>query len=194
MTVTHIPKLRDLPIGKDGCYVWLIAQEDIIRACALLRDNPDDMYNQLTDITAVDYLSYENRPRFDLVYHLLSMTHNRRIRLICPINTDDIALSIIGLFPNANWYEREIWDLFGISFRSHPDLRRILTDYNFEGHPLRKDFPLSGYVQVRYDEGEERVIREPTHLSQPYRDFHFTSPWEGPTNLPGDEKATTPNS
>lgn len=176
----------------DGCYVWRIGVHQVLRVLALLRDHHDYHFRQLTDITAVDYPERQpDQGRFDMVYHLLSHRYNRRGRIVFSVSDGDEVPSIVDLFENANWYEREVWDLFGIPFRNHPDLRRILTDYGFEGHPLRKDFPLSGHVQVRFDEGEQRVVREPTHLEQPYRDFDHTNPWDGPTPLPGDEKAAT---
>lgn len=174
----------------DGLYGWRVEKHQILRTLALMRDHHDYHFKQLTDITAVDY---PDRPadvgRFDVVYHLLSHRYNQRGRVVITIADNEEALSVVDLFENANWYEREIWDLFGIPFRNHPDLRRLLTDYGFEGHPLRKDFPLSGHVQVRFDENEQRVVREPVHLEQPYRDFDHTNPWQGPNILPGDEKA-----
>ena len=135
-------------------------------------------FTTLVDITAVDYP--ERTKRFDVVYHFLSMTENKRCRLTTSINESEEVQSITSVFECANWFEREIFDLFGIRFTSHPDLRRILTDYGFEGHPLRKDFPTSGFLEVRYDELEKRVVYEPTTLTQGYRDFDFLSPWENP--------------
>lgn len=172
----------------DGCFVWKVQVGQLLRVLALLRDHHDFYFKQLTDITAVDY---PDRPsgRFDMVYHLLSHRYNRRARIICSVEDGEEVMSVVDLFENANWYEREVWDLFGIPFRNHPDLRRILTDYGFEGHPLRKDFPLSGHIQVRFDETEQRVVREPVHLDQPYREFDHHNPWQGPSILPGDEKA-----
>lgn len=172
----------------DNCYVWRVQPAHVLRVLALLRDHHDFYFKQLTDITAVDY---PDRPegRFDVVYHLLSHRYNRRGRIICCVADQEEVVSVVDLYENANWYEREVWDLFGVPFRNHPDLRRILTDYGFEGHPLRKDFPLSGHIQVRFDEDEQRVIREPVHLEQPYRDFDHSNPWQGPSVLPGDEKA-----
>lgn len=179
-------------LAPDGCYVWCVGPHQLLRVLALLRDHHDYHFKQLTDITAVDY---PDRPpeqgRFEMVYHLLSHRYNRRGRIVLSVADGHEVLSIVDLFENANWYEREVWDLFGIPFRNHPDLRRILTDYGFEGHPLRKDFPLSGHLQVRFDEGEQRVVREAVHLEQPYRDFDHTNPWSGPAPLPGDEKAST---
>lgn len=154
-----------------------------------LRQDPNCRFSQLMDITAADY---PGRPaRFDLIYHLLSVHQNQRVRIKTPIAEDVAAPSAIALFPNANWYEREVFDMFGIAFTGHPDLRRLLTDYGFEGHPLRKDFPLTGFVQVRYDDERKRVVNEPVQLTQEFRAFDFVSPWEGGEYpLPGDEKAT----
>ena len=144
-------------------------------------------FSQLIDITAVDYP--EREARFDVVYHLLSMHQNQRIRVRTAIGEEDMCPSLMPVFPAANWYEREVFDMFGILFSGHPDLRRLLTDYGFRGHPLRKDFPTTGYVEVRYDEVQKRVVYEPVKLTQEYRQFDFMSPWEGATYiLPGDEK------
>lgn len=154
-----------------------------------LRDDPSLRFVCLIDICGADYPERENR--FDVVYHLLSPTLNARIRL--KVQTDERAPvpSIVDVFPSANWYEREAWDMYGVIFSGHPDLRRLLTDYGFEGHPLRKDFPLSGYVEVRYDDALKRVVYEPVTLRQEFRRFDFLSPWEGVDYvLPGDEKAT----
>jgi NADH-quinone oxidoreductase subunit C len=146
-------------------------------------------FSTLVDITAVDH---PGRPeRFDVVYHLLSMYQNHRIRLRAAVREDDIVPSLIEVHPSANWFEREVFDMFGILFSGHPDLRRILTDYGFRGHPLRKDFPTTGYTEVRYDEVQKRVVYEPVNLVQEYRQFDFMSPWEGAKYvLPGDEKKT----
>jgi NADH-quinone oxidoreductase subunit C len=154
-----------------------------------LRDDPRCLFCCLIDVTAVDWPSRERR--FDVVYHLLSPKHNARIRV--KIETDEATpvASVIEVFPNADWYEREIYDLYGVVFAGHPDLRRILTDYGFEGHPLRKDFPLTGFVEVRYDDELKRVVYEPVRLTQEFRNFDFLSPWEGTEyTLPGDEKAS----
>jgi NADH-quinone oxidoreductase subunit C len=143
----------------------------------------------LIDITAVDWPSRERR--FDVVYHLLSPKHNARIRLKVEADEATPVPSVIEVFPSADWYERETYDLYGIVFTGHPDLRRILTDYGFEGHPLRKDFPLTGFVEVRYDDELKRVVYEPVRLTQEFRNFDFLSPWEGTDYiLPGDEKAS----
>jgi NADH-quinone oxidoreductase subunit C len=152
-----------------------------------LRSDPSCRFTTLVDITAVDWP--EREKRFELVYHLLSMSLNARIRVKAALREDEIAPSITAVFPSANWYEREVFDMYGILFSGHPDLRRILTDYGFRGHPLRKDFPTTGYVEVRYDEDQKRVIYEPVALTQEYRMFDFMSPWEGADYiLPGDEK------
>ncbi len=161
---------------------------DLLR---FLRDDSKCQFKVLMDICGVDY---PDRPlRFDVVYHLLSLGLNHRVRV--KVQTDEITPvpSVTGLYSTANWFERETWDMYGVMFAGHPDLRRILTDYGFEGHPLRKDFPLSGHVQVRYDEQEKRVIYEPVVMAQEFRRFDFMSPWEGAAYvLPGDEKAEGP--
>lgn len=157
---------------------------------ALVRFLKSDLtcrFGSLVDITAVDHP--ERRARFDVVYHFLSMHRNQRIRLKAAVREDEMVPSIIEIHPSANWFEREVFDMFGILFSGHPDLRRILTDYGFRGHPLRKDFPTTGYVEVRYDEVAKRVVYEPVRLVQDYRQFDFMSPWEGANYiLPGDEK------
>ncbi len=152
-----------------------------------LRSDSSCRFSTLVDMTAVDY---PERPhRFDVVWHLLSMYQNHRIRVKVAIREDEIVPSLVRIYPCANWFERETFDMFGILFSGHPDLRRILTDYGFSGFPLRKDFPTTGYVEVRYDESEKRVIYEPVRLTQEYRQFDFLSPWEGTQYvLPGDEK------
>ncbi len=152
-----------------------------------MRSDPTCRFTTLIDITAIDWPAREKR--FDLVYHFLSMHLNQRIRVKAEVREDEIAPSIISIFPSADWYEREVFDMYGILFSGHPDLRRILTDYGFSGHPLRKDFPTTGYVEVRYDEAQKRVVYEPVKLTQEYRQFDFMSPWEGAEYiLPGDEK------
>lgn len=186
----QIPKPQ---AGLDGCHIWEVEHTDIIRILALLRDHQEYKFKQLTDITAID-LSQSKKTsdpnkRFRLVYHLLSIQYNQRARVQCTLPDNIEMPSVTDLFKNANWYEREVWDMFGIPFRGHPDLRRILTDYGFEGHPLRKDFPLSGHTQVRFSESEERVIKEPVKLAQPYRNFDHVNPWSEDV-LPGDEKSS----
>ena len=151
-----------------------------------LRDDSAAAFVSIIDISAVDYP--EREKRFDVVYHLLSPKLNRRIRVKVTTGQDTPIASATAVYPGADWYEREIYDLFGVLFDGHPDLRRILTDYGFEGHPLRKDFPMTGFVEVRYDDGEKRVRYEPVRLNQEFRRFDFLSPWEG-APLPGDEKA-----
>ena len=168
-----------------------VERDKIVEALTLLRDDPACQFEVLIDICGVDYP--ERAERFDVVYHLLSPRLNQRVRV--KITTDETApvASVNDVFPAANWYEREAYDLYGIRFTGHPDLRRILTDYGFQGYPLRKDFPLTGYVEVRYDDEKKRVVYEPVKLTQEFRDFDFESPWEGPNYvLPGDEKAHRP--
>lgn len=160
---------------------------EIVKVISFLRDDPICKFSSLIDICGVDYPSRERR--FDVVYHMLSMAHNTRIRIKVTTDEDVAVHSVTSLFPNADWYEREAFDMYGILFENHPDLRRILTDYGFEGYPLRKDFPLSGFVEVRYDEERKAVVYEPVNLPQEYRSFDFMSPWEGAKYvLPGDEK------
>jgi NADH-quinone oxidoreductase subunit C len=164
-------------------------RDQIANVLRYLRDDPRCLFTQLLDICGVDYPGREFR--FDVVYHLLSPQLNHRIRV--KIEADDATPvpSVVSIFPSANWYEREAFDLYGILFSGHPDLRRILTDYGFQGHPLRKDFPLTGFVEVRYSEEQKRVIYEPVRLPQEFRNFDFLSPWEGSDyKLPGDEKAS----
>ena len=146
----------------------------------LVRDDRQAAFTQLIDLTAVDYP--ERKDRFDVVYQMLSMSNNMRLRIVATVSEGQTVPSVTGVFMAANWAEREVWDMFGIFFSGHPDLRRLLTDYGFEGHPLRKDFPLTGHVEVRYDDTQRRVINEPVHLVQEFRDFDFLSPWEGMDN------------
>ena len=153
-----------------------------------LRDDASCRFSSLVDITAVDYP--ERAQRFDMVYHFLSMYRNQRIRVKVAVREEEMVPSLVALHPSANWFEREVFDMFGILFSGHPDLRRLLTDYGFRGYPLRKDFPTTGYTEVRYDEALKRVVYEPVKLVQEYRQFDFMSPWEGADYvLPGDEKA-----
>jgi NADH-quinone oxidoreductase subunit C len=161
---------------------------DIVAAVKVLRDDERCRYFSIIDITAVDWPGRERR--FDVVYHFLSPSHNRRIRVKIEVAEATPVPSIIEVFPGADWFEREVYDLYGVPFTGHPDMRRLLTDYGFEGHPLRKDFPLTGFVEVRWDEEQKRVVYEPVRLAQEFRNFDFLSPWEGPDYLlPGDEKA-----
>ena len=161
--------------------------EEIVRVLTFLQQDQNCQFKQLVDLTAVD--RPEREERFELVYNLLSFKHNQRIRIKLTTDEKTPVPSVCGVFNSANWYERETWDLFGIYFADHPDLRRILTDYGFEGHPLRKDFPLTGFLEVRYDEDRKQVVYEPVKLPQEYRSFDFMSPWEGMLHLPGDKKA-----
>ncbi|HEV7693166.1 MAG TPA: NADH-quinone oxidoreductase subunit C [Hyphomonadaceae bacterium] len=176
-------------IGIVGGELTVVAtREGIVKLLTSLRDDSQCRFETLVDICGMDYPA--DAERFEVVYHLLSMRLNQRIRV--KVRTDEMAPvpSAIGVFVAANWYEREAFDMYGIIFSGHPDLRRILTDYGFEGYPLRKDFPLTGRVEVRYDEQQKRVIYEPVKLIQEYRNFDFLSPWEGMQSvIPGDEKA-----
>lgn len=165
-----------------------VERTEISRVMQFLRDDPSCQFWCLLDVCGVDYPA--RAERFDVVYHLLSPKQNQRVRVKLRTDEDGPVASVVPLFPTANWFEREAYDLYGILFTGHPDLRRILTDYGFEGHPLRKDFPLTGYVEVRYDDNEKRVVYEPVRLQQEFRNFDFLSPWEGADyELPGDEKA-----
>jgi len=165
-----------------------VARAEIVRVLTLLRDDGECLFEVLIDICGVDFPERENR--FEVVYHLLSPRRNQRIRIKCETNEDTAVPSAVGVFPAANWFEREAYDMYGILFSDHPDLRRILTDYGFQGYPLRKDFPLTGYVEVRYDDAQKRVVYEPVKLTQEFRSFDFMSPWEGTEYvLPGDEKS-----
>ena len=167
-------------------------KSDIVSIIKFLKNNEKLFFNQLIDITAIDYPSKELR--FEIVYLLISLKLNQRILIKTSINENDNIESISSIHKNANWYERECYDLFGIKFLNHPDLRRIMTDYNFEGHPLRKDFPLTGYNEVSYSEKEKKIVYEKVKLSQEYRNFDYSSPWEGLENkLIGDEKAKKEN-
>ena len=170
----------------------LIKKEDLISTLMFLKDNPSISMESLIDITAIDYPG--NEKRFTLVYNLLSVSKNFRIKVKTKTNEDNPVCSVTEVFPCANWYEREVWDLFGIRFLGHPDLRRILTDYDFDGHPLRKDFPLTGFIQVRFDDELGKVVNEPVKLDQEFRNFDNLSPWEGMSKyLPGDEKSNISN-
>jgi NADH-quinone oxidoreductase subunit C len=164
-----------------------VAPSSIKDFCEFLRIDSRCKFSSLVDITAIDYPTRE--ARFDVVYHFLSMYQNHRIRVKAQVRDDEMVASIVDVHASANWFEREVFDMFGILFSGHPDLRRLLTDYGFRGHPLRKDFPTTGYTEVRYDEELKRVVYEPVTLSQEYRQFDFMSPWEGAEYiLPGDEK------
>ena len=165
-----------------------VPRERIVEVMRHLRDDPACLFRCFVDLCGVDHVG--RAERFDVVTHLLSPRHNTRIRLKVATDEETPVPSVTGVYPAADWFEREAYDLYGILFSGHPDLRRILTDYGFEGHPLRKDFPLTGYVEVRFDEEQKRVVYEPVRLTQEWRNFDFLSPWEGPEyELPGDEKA-----
>ena len=161
----------------NGQLVYRCELDKLIQILTILKSNDKLDFSQLTDLTAVDYPG--RFLRFELVYQLLSISNNQRVRIICPIDDGQIVPSITSIYKSAEWPEREVWDMYGLFFSNHPDLRRLLTDYGFEGHPLRKDFPLTGYVEVRYDDINRRVAYQPVQLTQEYRDFDFLSPWEG---------------
>ncbi len=175
----NLKKIKGLSSIEDKSifYSANFAKEEIIKVFNELKNNEIFNFNQLIDITAIDYPSREKR--FELIYILLSMKKNKRIILKTSINENNNIDSLTEVFKASDWYERECYDLFGINFNNHPDLRRIMTDYNFEGFPLRKDFPLTGHTEVRYDDIEKKVVYEPVKLTQEYRDFDYTSPWEG---------------
>jgi NADH-quinone oxidoreductase subunit C len=190
-----------LELKRTDCVLsWEVAFDELTVTVALsnlvgfvdfLRTDGSCRFSSLVDITAVDYPG--RAKRFDVVYHFLSMYQNQRIRLRVQVREEDMVPSIVSIHPSANWFEREVFDMFGILFSGHRDLRRLLTDYGFRGHPLRKDFPTTGYTEVRYDEVQKRVVYEPVSLVQEYRQFDFMSPWEGAQYvMPGDEKAAKP--
>jgi len=167
-----------------------VAPEDIVALATFLRDDPACQFVSMIDVSGADYPS--RAKRFDVLYHLLSPRKNLRIRVRVMTDEDTPVPSVTGVYPGADWFERETYDLYGVLFSGHPDLRRLLTDYGFDGHPLRKDFPLTGFVEVRYDDEAKRVVYEPVELKQEFRNFDFLSPWEGTDYvLPGDEKAKT---
>ena len=203
---TPVEKLREIAgviaatLGSDivsaevvrGELVVNVQTSAIIKALTFLRDDPRMNFDQLVDICGADYP--ERAERLEVIYHLISMKQNLRVRLKVQTGEEGVVSTACGVWPSANWLEREVWDMYGVFFSDHPDLRRILTDYGFEGYPLRKDFPLTGYVEVRYDEDQKRVIYEPVKLAQDFRSFDFLSPWEGIQKiLPGDEKAPAPS-
>jgi len=185
--VNAVPELTGSPsVALDELSITT-SRESLIRLLTFLRDDAECQFKQLVDICGVDWP--ERDPRFDVVYHLLSHRQVHRIRIKVQTDAETPLPSATGLFSAAGWYEREVWDMYGLFFEGHPDLRRLLTDYGFDGHPLRKDFPLTGYVEVRYDEEQKRVVYEPIKLTQEFRTFDFMSPWEGAEYiLPGDEK------
>ena len=173
--------LRDSVLSikeEHGHIIFDIIPSAIVEVVTYLRSKKGFSFTTLIDITAIDFPAKEKR--FQLIYHFLSMTENKRCKITMAVSDQETVKSVTPVFECANWFEREIFDLFGIRFSSHPDLRRILTDYGFEGHPLRKDFPTTGFLEVRYDEVEKRVVYEPTTLTQGYRDFDFLSPWDNP--------------
>ena len=173
--------LRDSVLSikeEHGHIIFDIIPSAIVEVVTYLRSKKGFSFTTLIDITAIDFPAKEKR--FQLIYHFLSMTENKRCKITMAVSDQETVKSVTPVFECANWFEREIFDLFGITFSSHPDLRRILTDYGFEGHPLRKDFPTTGFLEVRYDEVEKRVVYEPTSLTQGYRDFDFLSPWDNP--------------
>lgn len=184
--------LKDVFFDKDEL-VCVAKPDKILKVLQFLRDDKECQFKQLMDITAVDMP--QKPERFELVYNLLSIYQNDRVRVTCLTDEDTPVPSAVSIFSSANWLEREVWDMYGILFSGHPDLRRILTDYGFEGHPLRKEFPMTGFVELRYDPEAQRVVYEPVELVQDYRNFDFLSPWEGMTDvqLLGDEKSVKPN-
>ncbi|MCH2547041.1 MAG: NADH-quinone oxidoreductase subunit C [Alphaproteobacteria bacterium] len=181
--------LTEVTISK-GEMVVHSSEDKLLQLLSFLQSDANCLFKVLADITAVDYP--ERSPRFEVVYNLLSVKWNRRVRVKLAVDEDTPVPSAVQLFAAAGWHEREVFDMYGVFFSGNPDLRRILTDYGFDGHPLRKDFPLTGYVEMRYDSEQKRVIYEPVELRQEFRNFDFLSPWEGPEKyvLPGDEKAT----
>ena len=185
-TVATLPGVASVEILL-GEVVALAGRDSVLPLMTALRDREDCAFEQVMDICGVDWP--QRAERFDVVYNLLSVSLNQRVRVIVTTNETAPVPSVHRIWPVATWWEREAWDLFGIIFSDQPDLRRILTDYGFEGHPLRKDFPLTGYVEVRYDPERGQVIYEPVKLTQDFRNFDFLSPWEAMTTLPGDEKA-----
>ena len=205
---THVPKMASddgviaaarKALGKAlieaiehvGEITLVVERESVVDTCRALRDTPGLEYQQLMEIAGVDYP--ERPERFEIVYQLLSLTRNRRIRIKLSTDESTPVPSVTSLWPVAGWLEREVFDMYGVGFSGNSDLRRILTDYGFEGYPQRKDFPLTGHVELRYSEAEKRVVYEPVQLPQDFRNFDFLMPWEGPEYaLPGDEKATTP--
>ena len=178
-------KVKDSKLNHNQIYLN-IENEDLLEVILFLKNDNEIKFKQLIDITAVDYP--ENEKRFKIVYLLLSHEFNSRIIISFYINENEKVTSLTSVFPSANWMEREVFDMYGIKFKDHPDLRRILTDYNFEGYPLRKDFPLTGHTEVRYSEDEKKVVYEPVKLEQNYRNFDYESPWEGTENIKKEVK------
>ena len=180
------PAVQEAFVERGAELVLRVTRQGWVPVMKLLRDDPRLGFEQLMDLCGVDWP--HRAERFEVVANLLSLTHNRRIRVIVTTDENAPVPSLSGLWPAATWYEREAWDMYGILFEGQSDLRRLLTDYGFEGHPLRKDFPLTGHVEVRYDETRKQVVHEPVALTQDFRNFDFLSPWEAMTTLPGDEK------
>ncbi|MGI9437583.1 MAG: NADH-quinone oxidoreductase subunit C [Geminicoccaceae bacterium] len=178
--------VREATVAR-GELTLVVPAASIVKVLTFLRDQTNCLFKMLVDVCGVDFP--EREKRFEVVYHLLSVKHNQRIRVKIATDESTPVPSVYGVFRSALWFEREAWDLYGIYFSDHPDLRRLLTDYGFDGHPLRKDFPQTGYVEVRYDAEQKRVVYEPVALRQDWRSFDFLSPWEGAGLLPGDEKA-----
>jgi len=203
MPLTVTPEFHELvkaALGADllascdehGQLIATIPADRVVAVLTRLRDDPALLFEQLIDVCGVDYP--DRVQRFEIVYSLLSVSLNHRLRVKVATDEDTPVPSAVPVYPSANWFEREVWDMYGVFFADHPDLRRILTDYGFDGHPMRKDFPLTGYVELRYDPDQRRVVYEPVKLTQDFRTFDFTSPWEAITDmqLPGDEKAVKP--
>jgi NADH-quinone oxidoreductase subunit C len=183
VVLSHTVKLDELTLVAE--------RSQVVALLTHLRDDPACEFKILVDICGVDWPQRERR--FDVVYHLLSLTKNLRLRVKVETDEENAVPTAVGVYPSANWFERETFDMYGVMFADHPDLRRLLTDYGFSGYPLRKDFPLTGYVEVRYDDEQKRVVYQPVELVQEFRDFDFMSPWEGaPHILPGDEKTAKP--
>ena len=179
--------VADVSLDRYGAELVLhVGRDSLIAVLTLLRDDPRFAFEQCMDICAVDWP--ERAERFEIVYNLLSLTHNHRVRIVTTTDAASPIPSAVGLWPSVTWFEREVWDMHGVAFDGQADMRRILTDYGFEGHPLRKDFPLTGFVELRYDEELKRVAYGPVQLTQEFRDFDYLSPWEAMTTLPGDEK------
>lgn len=185
---TYPSHIMDAQVVGDEMILWTDVAH-LVALLTFLRDNPHTLCKQLIDIAGVDYP--EREKRFEVVYQLLSLKYNSRLRVKVATGENEPVPSVVSVFSTAGWFEREAWDMYGILFSDNPDLRRILTDYGFDGHPQRKDFPLTGYVELRYDEEQKRVVYEPVKLNQAYRSFDYLSPWEGSEYpLPGDEKAS----
>ena len=178
--------VEDAVVARGVELVLRIRRDAVRPVMTILRADPRFAFEQLMDLCGVDHP--ERPERFDVVWNLLSLTHNHRVRVVTTTDVDNAVPSTAPIWPTATWFEREAWDMYGIAFDGQEDLRRLLTDYGFEGHPLRKDFPLTGHVELRYDADRREVVYEPVKLQQDFRNFDFLSPWEGMTTLPGDEK------